>query len=182
MLQQVSDIYIDTYDRMMDLKNSNLKATFFSDAITRIPALSWKLLSEILKKCRQSEKPRSYLLVKSLELCAIIFKVAAVDEQSRPEFCRGITSFKVMIEEFIETLPNLPQNGPFSMPKDRLKAVLKCIVSVIRKSKTALSQDKFKECWDGTTISSRLEQFFDQEKFANQKGLKAMSKEINRIL
>ena len=167
---------------MMDVKNSNLKPKLFSDVITRIPTLSWKLLNEILKKCKQSEKPRAFMLVKSFELCALIFKSCQITNELKPLFIKGVESFNLVAEEFSQSLPALNETGPYSMPKDRLKTMLKSIVAIIRKSKTSLSAEEFANCWKGTKIGIDVVGYLSTDKFANQKALKSIANEINKLL
>ena len=169
---------------MMDVKNSNLKPKLFSDAINRIPTLSWKLLDEILNKCTQSQKPRSFMLVKSIELCSTIFKSATIttSEESKKLFVGGVKKFGKVVGEFITALPSMSETGPYSMPKDRLKTILKCLIAVIRKSKSTLDQQEFEKCWGEFVGGERLVELFGEEKYVNQKGLKAIANEINKLL
>lgn len=148
----------------MTIKNTRIKPALFSDIVTRSHGLSLDLLPAMITLCRQSEKPKTFQLVKSFEIMSTIIKriPQANEEKLKDQIEKVSSDFTSCLLEALKVAHESQDKGPFSLPRDRLKTLIKSYSLVVRKVKPLLaSMDSLQT----TEMIAVLETLRDHEKF-----------------
>lgn len=149
----------------MTIKNSKVRPTLFSDLATRSHNLSIELLPFMISLNRQSEKPKTFQLVKSFEIISSIVKriPQPIDETYKEKIEKSISDFCACLIETLQVAHEFGDKGPYSFPRDRVKSLLKSLGVVIRKVKPLLDIEK--DSLKASEMIKVLESVMEQEKF-----------------
>jgi ribosomal protein S10 len=163
---------------MMTAKNSNLRPNLFSDLSNRCPTVAWKLVNDMIECCKQSQKPKSFLLVKSFEIIANILKTTSkLVPEVKTEIGDKIKLFSACVLETLNAT-DADVKGPYGMPKDRMKSVIKSLAIVIRRFETTFEKEEYQKLWNHTELIASLNRIMETEIYSGN----SMKNQITQVI
>ena len=134
-MEKVASIYEKTFTQWMTVKSCKVKPTLFTDLTTRCPSVSFCIIPHMIESTRQSNKPKTFQLIKAFEIIALSFKSLPKNLEEESKVKDLVSAFSSSIVETLILVPELGEKGPFGMPKERLKELIKSIGIVVRRFK-----------------------------------------------
>ena len=194
----VSELY---YAKLIDFvtqKNKRLRINMFNDLATRYPKYIRALVPRIVDYMQKNiEQIKTFPLVQTFDLIAVTMKFDQTDIQtwtsqtneisamSSDTLCGMISVlFQTMMKSFVSTRPN---EGPFSVTKERVKQVLKSILTMIRrtskpnKNTTEGSQGGV-ELWAASDCVDSVKAIAECEKFKSASSIRNLCVQIAKAL
>lgn len=164
MEKEICAIYTATFTHWMTIKNSKIRPSVFLDFSTRYPLLALELVPEMLKATDPSLETKSFQVVKTFEMAALFLKNVSKGSsyEVKTQSIQLARQYTTHLCTVLEKAGDVGDKGPFGMPKDRIKTLLKSLGMVIRKVK--LIQEA-SEIWTNDSLKSVLENIAQHERF-----------------
>lgn len=161
-IEKIVAVYQSAFTHWMTVKNTKIKPSLFTDFSSRYPLICLDLVPAMLEATLSVHEPKSFQAVKTFEMVAVVIKnspkpVSGEKEAALIELAKKYTD---ALGKTLEKAGDVGDKGPYGMPKDRIKTLLKSFGAVLRKVKTVSS-----EKWASDSFEKILEAVSEHERF-----------------
>ncbi|KAJ3356665.1 Myb-binding protein 1A, partial [Kappamyces sp. JEL0680] len=176
-VQKVAAVYESSFGKWMTVKSSKLKPALFTDLASRNPLVALELVPAMIEATVLANKPKSFQQVKTFEIIATTFKsIPKTRESEIGNLASLVLAFSSNIAETLKAAPALDDKGPFALPRDRIKEILKSLGVVLRRFHGVFGKDAY-----ASDLTETLQALVEHEKYKVQ-ALQSIVKQTTQML